>query len=113
MADITPYRIATSDQELADLKTRLSLTRWPDKETPQDWSQGIPLDYMQEYERPRSLWPKRDWLGDEIRDARELRRGTRDNDHQGEEPGDGTPVEISLHRHSISNLNCVNSTDIH
>lgn len=48
MSEITPYTIAVDDQALADLKTRLSLTRFPDKETPDDWSQGIPLGYMQE-----------------------------------------------------------------
>jgi pimeloyl-ACP methyl ester carboxylesterase len=48
VSEITPYTIAVDDQALADLKTRLSLTRFPDKETPDDWSQGIPLGYMQE-----------------------------------------------------------------
>ena len=48
MTDITPFLIETSDQELNDLKNRLTLTRWPDKETPNDWGQGIPLAYMKE-----------------------------------------------------------------
>ena len=48
MADIHPYKIAASDQQLDDLKRRLEATRWPDKETPDDWSQGIPLAYVQE-----------------------------------------------------------------
>ncbi len=30
------------------MKQRLSMTRWPNKETPEDWSQGIPLGYMKE-----------------------------------------------------------------
>ncbi|MBT5444284.1 MAG: epoxide hydrolase, partial [Gammaproteobacteria bacterium] len=46
MTSIKPFNIQTSDQELSDLKQRLALTRWPDKETPPDWSQGIPLSYM-------------------------------------------------------------------
>ncbi len=45
---ITPFSIEVSDENLADLKSRLSRTRWPDRETPDDWSQGIPLGYMQE-----------------------------------------------------------------
>ena len=45
---ITPFKIAISDAQLDDLKRRLRATRWPDKETPDDWSQGIPLKYMQE-----------------------------------------------------------------
>lgn len=48
MNDITPFPIHASDAELKDLRTRLSMARWPDKETPDDWSQGIPLAYMQE-----------------------------------------------------------------
>ncbi len=45
---IKPYRIEIPDSALADLKQRLANTRWPDRETPADWSQGIPLAYMQE-----------------------------------------------------------------
>lgn len=45
---ITPFKIAIGDAQLDDLKRRLRATRWPDKETPGDWSQGIPLQYMQE-----------------------------------------------------------------
>ena len=45
---IEPFKIAVGDAELEDLKRRLQATRWPDKETPSDWTQGIPLSYMQE-----------------------------------------------------------------
>ncbi|MBP7080195.1 MAG: epoxide hydrolase [Rhodocyclaceae bacterium] len=45
---ISPFKIAIGDAQLDDLKRRLRATRWPDKETPGDWSQGIPLQYMQE-----------------------------------------------------------------
>ena len=48
MTDITPFRIDIADQELKDLKARLANTRWPEKETPDDWSQGIPLAYVRE-----------------------------------------------------------------
>ena len=48
---ITPFKIAIDDTQLEDLKRRLRATRWPDKETPGDWSQGIPLKYMQEIQR--------------------------------------------------------------
>ena len=48
MSEIYEFRIETSEDELADLRSRLARTRWPDKETPEDWSQGIPLAYMQE-----------------------------------------------------------------
>ena len=62
MPDINPFSIATTEQELADLKQRLALTRWPDEETPNDWSQGIPLAYMkeiQEYWVSSYDWPSR------------------------------------------------------
>ncbi len=46
--NVTPFEIPYVERDVADLKTRLALTRWPDKETPTDWSQGIPLAYMKE-----------------------------------------------------------------
>lgn len=48
MPSINPFELAISDQELEDLRRRLLATRWPDQETPNDWSQGIPLAYMKE-----------------------------------------------------------------
>lgn len=45
---IRPFKISIDDAQLDDLRRRLRATRWPDKETPGDWSQGIPLQYMQE-----------------------------------------------------------------
>ncbi len=45
---ITPFKIAIDAAQLDDLKRRLRATRWPDKETPSDWSQGIPLAYVQD-----------------------------------------------------------------
>ena len=47
-SDIQPFSIAISDEEIEDLKRRLAATRWPDAETVDDWSQGIPLAYVQE-----------------------------------------------------------------
>ncbi len=45
---ITPFTIEVSDEAIADLKERLSRTRWPEAESVDDWSQGIPLAYLQE-----------------------------------------------------------------
>ena len=45
---VTPYRIDVADAALADLRDRLSRTRWPEPQTVDDWSQGIPLDYLQD-----------------------------------------------------------------
>ena len=48
MSKIQPFRIQTSDEQLADLKRRLLATRFPERETVDDWSQGTPLSYMEE-----------------------------------------------------------------
>jgi pimeloyl-ACP methyl ester carboxylesterase len=53
MSEIVPFAIEASPAELEDLGKRLAMTRWPDKETPDDWSQGIPLVYMKEI---RDYW---------------------------------------------------------
>ena len=46
--EIRPFQIHVSDAELEDLKRRLRSTRWPDPQTVSDWSQGIPLAYVQQ-----------------------------------------------------------------
>lgn len=48
MADIRPFRIEATDDQLEDLRRRLAATRWPDPEPVDDWSQGIPLAYVQD-----------------------------------------------------------------
>ncbi|HIG39692.1 MAG: epoxide hydrolase family protein [bacterium] len=53
MTEITEFKIDVPLSSIDDLKTRLKLTRFPDKETPNDWSQGIPLAYVQEI---RDYW---------------------------------------------------------
>ena len=44
---IVPATIAVPDSQLEDLRVRLALTRWPEKETVADWSQGAPLGRVQ------------------------------------------------------------------
>ena len=46
-ADVTPFRIDIAQADLDDLAERLNRTRWPEAETVDDWSQGIPLAYLQ------------------------------------------------------------------
>jgi pimeloyl-ACP methyl ester carboxylesterase len=41
-------QIAIPENQLADLSDRLRRTRWPERETVEDWSQGIPLKVVQE-----------------------------------------------------------------
>jgi epoxide hydrolase len=45
---VDPFRIAVPDEVLDDLRRRLRATRWPERETVPDWSQGVPLAYLQE-----------------------------------------------------------------
>jgi pimeloyl-ACP methyl ester carboxylesterase len=62
---IRPFSIDIAPSQIKDLQTRLALTRWPDKETPDDWSQGTPLAYMQElhdYWLHHYDWPARQTL---------------------------------------------------
>ena len=63
--EITPFRISASDEELEDLRRRLRATRWPEAQTVDDWSQGIPLDYVKEV---CSYWSEKyDWREREAR----------------------------------------------
>jgi pimeloyl-ACP methyl ester carboxylesterase len=45
---VTPYRIDVPEADLADLRDRLRRTRWPEPETVDDWSQGVPLAYLRD-----------------------------------------------------------------
>jgi hypothetical protein len=46
--EIIPFRIEIPEADLDDLRQRLRRTRWPEPETVDDWSQGIPLDYTRQ-----------------------------------------------------------------
>ena len=46
--EIRPFRIDIPEGDLADLRDRLARTRWPEAETVDDWTQGIPLAYTRE-----------------------------------------------------------------
>jgi pimeloyl-ACP methyl ester carboxylesterase len=48
---IRPFRIEFPDQALEDLRQRVRSTRWPERETVSDDSQGVPLATMQELAR--------------------------------------------------------------
>jgi pimeloyl-ACP methyl ester carboxylesterase len=45
---IRPFRIDVPEAQLADLRQRLLTTRWPERETVADESQGVPLATMQD-----------------------------------------------------------------
>jgi epoxide hydrolase len=48
MATVNSFRIDVPEAELADLRRRLRQARWPEREPVADWSQGVPLAYLQE-----------------------------------------------------------------
>ena len=66
MADrIEPFVIAADGAALDDLRDRLRRTRWPEREPVGDWSQGVPLAYVQDLCR---YWADEyDWRATEAR----------------------------------------------
>ena len=48
---IRPFHVNVPEDDLADLRRRIAATRWPDKETVADQSQGAPLVKLQELVR--------------------------------------------------------------
>jgi hypothetical protein len=66
MADrIEPFVIAADEAALDDLADRLRRARWPERETVGDWSQGVPLSYLQDL---CGYWAGRyDWRAAEAR----------------------------------------------
>jgi pimeloyl-ACP methyl ester carboxylesterase len=48
MLEPSPFQVHIDDDAVDDLRRRLRSTRWPEAETVDDWSQGIPLAYVQE-----------------------------------------------------------------
>lgn len=48
---IRPFRVNVPEEEITELKRRINATRWPDKETVADQSQGTPLGTIQELAR--------------------------------------------------------------
>jgi pimeloyl-ACP methyl ester carboxylesterase len=44
---VTPFKVSVPQSAIDDLKRRLVSTRWPERETVGDWSQGVPLQKAQ------------------------------------------------------------------
>ena len=73
--DLMPFRIEIPDAQLEDLNARLDRTRWPEKETVGDWSQGIPLAYVRElcaYWRNEYDWRATEARLNELRSSRPI-----------------------------------------
>src|SRR5438876_4277533 len=80
---VIPFRIDMPETELDDLRDRLRRTRWPDRETVADWSQGIPLAYLKDLCR---YWAEEyDWRVTEKR-LNELRQYRTELDDLGIHP---------------------------
>jgi pimeloyl-ACP methyl ester carboxylesterase len=47
-AGVEPFEVEVGDDAVADLRERLARTRWPEAETVDDWSQGVPLTYVRD-----------------------------------------------------------------
>ncbi len=61
MSEVRPFTLAVPEAALDDLRARLAQTRWPERETVADWSQGTPLAELQalcEYWRDGYDWRK-------------------------------------------------------
>src|SRR4051812_48870930 len=50
-ATVQPFRVEVPEEDLAELRRRIDATRWPERETVDDDSQGVPLATMQELAR--------------------------------------------------------------
>jgi Epoxide hydrolase N terminus len=48
---IRPFTFEADQADLEDLRARIAATRWPDRETVEDDSQGVPLAMMQDLAR--------------------------------------------------------------
>ena len=62
-AEVRPFRIDFPAGELTDLRRRVNATRWPERETVTDDSQGVPLATMPELPDTELAGPRRTALG--------------------------------------------------
>jgi hypothetical protein len=49
--EVHPFHVDVPEEELVDLRRRVAATRWPDRETVTDQSQGVQLVKIQELVR--------------------------------------------------------------
>jgi hypothetical protein len=49
MLAIEPFKIEIARSDIEDLRGRLRNARWPEKETVDDWSQGVPTKYHKDF----------------------------------------------------------------
>jgi pimeloyl-ACP methyl ester carboxylesterase len=62
---VTEFRLDVPESELENLRARLRDTRWPERETVDDWTQGVPLAYLRDL---CAYWADQyDWRSTEAR----------------------------------------------
>jgi pimeloyl-ACP methyl ester carboxylesterase len=49
--EVRPFRVSVPEEDLVELRRRVAATRWPDRETVSDRSQGVRLEKLQELVR--------------------------------------------------------------
>ena len=65
MSEIRAFQLDVPKSEIDDLKQRLRQARWPEAETVEDWSQGVPIKYHREF---CDYWANEyDWYGTQKR----------------------------------------------
>lgn len=47
--NIAPFTVEIPQAAIEDLNRRIDMTRWPERETVDDWSQGVPLATLQDF----------------------------------------------------------------
>ena len=66
MTEIRPFTLAVPEAEIADLHRRIDMARWPERETVDDWSQGVPLaalrDFVDHWRHKYDWRPCEAWL---------------------------------------------------
>ncbi|WP_416065914.1 epoxide hydrolase family protein [Rhizobium sp. ZK1] len=62
--DIKPFKFSATDEQLKDLRHRVEATRWPDRETVSDDTQGVRLDTIRKVAKH---WKGYDWRKAEAR----------------------------------------------
>ena len=60
---IRPFHVGFPEAELTELRRRMNATRWPERETVTDDSQGVPLATMPELPDTELAGPRRTALG--------------------------------------------------
>jgi hypothetical protein len=72
-AAVRPFRVGFPETELTDLRRRVNATRWPERETVTDDSQGVRLAMMQDL--ARAAWEQPQLFSEEVRASfRSLRK---------------------------------------